>query len=1359
MARRDKSVLRLEAVRVEGALILPDILASAASGTAEGQSPESYGIDRGLNLRDEIGRAYLIAKGLWATFQEGRGAARPDAVHRAFADGVLTKVLGFEFPHRRRFASKAGGDLDLLQAAGRVPVVIAGTEGIDRVEIVATSGADPIRRSATTLIQGELNSREGALWGVATNGPAWRILRDNESITRPGYIEIDLARIFRDDLYSDFTAFWLIAHRSRFPQEGTAGSDCVLEHWRQLGREQGVTARDDLRDGVQKALFHFGRGFLENPANKALVERVNADGTERLTKEDFFRQLLRLVYRLIFVMTAEDREILHSDSVDEAARTAYANGYATGRLRERSRNRIAWDRHHDAYEGVKVVFRALRHGEPKLALPALGGLFAAEQTPDLDAARLANKRFLKGLYNLAWLRRGGALSRINWRDMDTEEFGSVYESLLELIPIVSDGGRTFSFMGEADEDAVDPGAENAVGKKSKTGARGNERKTTGSYYTPDSLVQLLLKEALDPVIDSKVAEHPGEPEALLTLKVIDPACGSGHFVLAAAGKIARRLAELRHAGSPTISQYRHSLRDVARQCLYGVDRNPMAVELTKVALWLETVEPGKPLGFLDANIRCGDALLGLFDLDALRKGIPGEAYKPLTGDDKETAKHFGARNRAEKAGQGALDFGGRGDHRLPAPPPLAEAIRDLRALPEDSVEQVAEKQRRMKAAANDPSLWRWRVAADQYVAAFLTPKTGGVPANHNTVTIPTTAHVWAELSGQPVYGPLIDRAQDVACEARAFHWPLEFPEAFAAGGFDAVLGNPPWERVKLQEQEFFASRDDAIANAPNQAARGRLIAALSSTNAGSRERNLYEEFESAKRLAESASTYARMSGEDGGRFPLTGRGDVNTYALFAELFSQLAGAKGRAGVIVPTGIATDVTTAPFFAAMVDGLRLASLLSFENEELIFPAVHHAYKFCLLVLKPNIQSAPSEFVFFARSAIETLKENRRFTLTPQQIALINPNTKTAPVFRARADAELTARIYSRVPVFVRENQTNKGNPWRAAFYTRIWHMAEDSNWFRTADQLREMGYAREDSDWVIRGSKAYGVVDTSYKPNAGRAHSAEYDRYVPLYEAKMIHQFDHRWATYETENSTFRDGTLSEKTNQSFEPVPRYWVPQQEVISRLADKGWSRGWLMGWRNIARATDERSLIASVFPKVAAGHSLPLCLPEVAGPSAACLLGNMCSLIADYCERQKLGGINLTFQFLFQLPLLAPSTYTASDLAFVTIRILELTYTSHSLAPFASDLGYDGPPFAWNEDRRALLRAELDAFYARAYGLTRDELRYILDPTEVMGPDYPSETFRVLKNNEKARYGEFRTARLVLEAWDRQSDKSDAA
>ncbi|MGC9419816.1 MAG: Eco57I restriction-modification methylase domain-containing protein, partial [Rhodovulum sp.] len=260
-----------------------------------------------------------------------------------------------------------------------------------------------------------------------------------------------------------------------------------------------------------------------------------------------------------------------------------------------------------------------------------------------------------------------------------------------------------------------------------------------------------------------------------------------------------------------------------------------------------------------------------------------------------------------------------------------------------------------------------------------------------------------------------------------------------------------------------------------------------------------------------------------------------------------------------------------------------------------------------------------------------------------------------------------------------------------------------------------------------------------------------RYVPLYEAKMIHQFDHRWATYEEDGTTSRDMGTAEKQNPRAEPQPRYWVPEGEVADRLAAKGWTRGWLMGWRDIARATDERTVIATVFPRVGVGNKLPLMFPDQEPEQIAALAANFSALAFDFASRQKIGGTTLNFFILYQLPLLPPSFYTEPRLAFVTPKVLELTYTSHELAPFARDLGHDGLPFPWNENRRAHLRAELDAFYARAYGLTRTELRYILDPADVNGDDYPSETFRVLKDKETRLYGEYRTRRLVLEAWDR--------
>lgn len=231
----------------------------------------------------------------------------------------------------------------------------------------------------------------------------------------------------------------------------------------------------------------------------------------------------------------------------------------------------------------------------------------------------------------------------------------------------------------------------------------------------------------------------------------------------------------------------------------------------------------------------------------------------------------------------------------------------------------------------------------------------------------------------------------------------------------------------------------------------------------------------------------------------------------------------------------------------------------------------------------------------------------------------------------------------------------------------------------------------------------------------------------------------------------DATPAQKANPHWEPTPRYYVPAEEVTARLDAKGWNRSWLLGWRGITNATNERTVIASVTPRCGVGNSLVVTLPSIDHlPQIPGLLGALTSLTCDFVARQKAGGTNLNFFIIKQFPILPPSFYSPERLAFVTPRVLALTYTSHTLAPFAQDLGYGGPPFSWDEDRRALLRAELDAFYARAYGLSRDDLRYILDPADVMGADYPSETFRGLKEKEIKAHGEYRTRRLVLAAWD---------
>jgi hypothetical protein len=1293
------AALAFDALTVEGALIAPAMLARIAERNASGQADADYNVPKGVTLRDEIARYFRIGQAL---FTDLFASAAPSAAATTrFVEALLRDVFGFSDISQTgmRTLGDRAYPVTLEARGGRVPVVVfPPSDEIDAPSLHLPS--EGRRRSAASALQDWLNAGGDALWGLCSNGTQLRLLRANASLTRPAFIQADLRRIFDGEVFADFAALWLLVHATRFGVPGSAPSDCPLEHWREAGGKEGVAARERLRDGVEAALLSLGGGFLAQPDNTALRERL-ASGALPLT--EYFGQLLRLVYRLIFLFAAEDRNLLHPPSASAAARRLYAEGYSLGLLRDRAVRRAAWDRHHDRWEGLLIVFGALARGERRLGLPALGGMFEPGTIHDLDRARLANRDLMEAIYRLAWLREDAGLAPVNWRDMETEELGSVYESLLELTPRLTEDGRGFAF------------AEGGEGQ-------GHARKTSGSYYTPDSLVQLLLDSALGPVLDRVEAEAEDPTAALLSVTVIDPACGSGHFLLAAARRIATRLARHRAQGLTSGEDYRRALRDVVRASIHGVDRNPLAVELTKVALWIETVDPGKPLGFLDPNIRCGDALLGVFDLNTLAAGIPDAACKPLTGDDKAAARYYAARNRDEKRGQGALDFA-HGGGRLPAAAPLAAAARALHALPEDSLADIAERRRRFQAGRADPRLWTLQVACDLYTAAFLAPKTGGVPENRNTVTIPTTGHLWQQLRGGQLYGPLVAAAQDIAGEAHAFHWPLEFSDIMAAGGFDVVLGNPPWEVMQLSEEEYFAQRLPEISELTG-AARKRAIAALELDNAVA-----FTAYQEQKRRSEASNEFARNSG----RFDLTARGKINTYALFAELVAGLTGLRGRAGVIVPTGIATDGTTAPFFATLMADGRLVRVISFENEEFIFSSIHHSFRFCLLTCGQLSAAARPEFTFFIRRLEQLAERERWFTLSEREIAQINPNTKTAPIFRSRADAGLTAKICGNLPVLLDENSGLAGNPWGISVATRLWNMAEDSHWFRTAADLAAAGYVREGTDWVGEGC------------------------YLPLYEAKMIHQFDHRWATFDGNQS--RDTTLSEKQQPTFEPIPRYWVPEHEVAGRLQAQGWTRNWLIGWRNVTSAHVLRTLIATAFPRVAAGHTMALVFVNREPPLAAALLSSLLSLVVDYVARQKIGGTHLTYSHLTQFPVLLPSAYTEPDLAFIVPRVIELTYTSHSMAPFARDLGHDVQPFRWDEERRAQMRAELDAFYARAYGLSRDELRYILDPEDAMGKGYPSETFRVLKTNEIRRFGEYRTARLVLAAWDAQEERLAAA
>lgn len=1270
LAKKKNVQVSFEAISIEGGLISPDWLTRISQRQCDFQTETDYNIPKGLALRDEIGRYYRIALGLWASTTS----------KNEFLSNFLKQCLGFEDIEEIQIPEEPPSTYPIKFFAGKgsMPLVFSSVElGLDSLSDEFGDGTR--KRTAFGLVQEFLNSTDAALWGICSDGLTLRILRDNASLTKPAWIEIDLKRIFEEDRFSDFAAFWLFSHRSRFGSHSNSPSECPLEKWRSASRTEGTRAQDQLRGGVEEALEVLGEGFLSKLENKQLREGLE-NGS--LSVQGFYLELLRLIYRLIFLLTIEERELLHPSTTSDQARNLYAEGYGLKRLRNKALRSSAYDRYHDIWESMKIVFGGLTRGESRLGLPALGGLFQESQTPHLDQCLLDNGYFLKAIFRLSWLKEDGGISRINWRDMGPEELGSVYESLLELVPQIKNNGTSFTF---------------ARGDETK----GNARKLTGSYYTPDSLVQSLLDTALDPVIENTIRNNPSDPiQALLGLSIIDPACGSGHFLLAAARRLAAQVARLRAGGTPTAAEYRRALRDVIGRCIFGVDRNPMALELARTALWLEAMTPDAPLSFVDHHLVCGDALLGLIDLSVLNEGIPNEAYKALSGDDKEVCKELAKKNRdtlksKEKQNNGTMTFTSFGVN-------VVDEFLELEKMPENTIEEIEKKQdafQRLQKTAWDPGQQPIGLAADLFMAAFLAPKT-----KQNLKVIPTTVDVAKVIGGGVVSNEMKDFARGLAKNSRVLHWKLKFSQVFRKGGFDVVLGNPPWERIKLQEQEFFANRSPEIAQAQNKAARQRLIDNLSEAREGSAEKNLFLEFEFAKHEAEAVSIFAH----DKARYPLTGTGDVNTYALFSETALKLAAPTGRVGIIVPSGVATDDSTKEFFAHISQG-RLVRLIDYENRDAIFPSVHRSFKFSLLTLGKADEAL---FSFFLTNTTQEKDKRRQFKLSARDIAKINPNTKTCAVFRSEKDAELTKKIYDRVPVLWDETKEN-GNPWGIHFAT-MFHMSNDSHLFRTS------------------------------------ATKADLKDPVPLYEAKMIHQFDHRFATYTGDCEETRNVTDAEKADPNFQVTPRYWVEKKEVEDRLASKGWKHNWLMGWRDITNATNERTVIASLIPRVGVGHTLPLYFidSKLDGVIHLFFVGLLNSLVFDYVARQKVGGTHLTYGYLKQLPVIAPKQIRKIDCDFVGSRVLifykGLLENTAILDPVVI------PQTHHKSDDKALFRAEIDAYLAALYGITREDLQFILDPIAVMGEDYPTETFRVLKNNETKCYGEYRTKRLVLEAWD---------
>ena len=1183
------------------------------------------------------------------------------------------------------------------------------------------------------LSTAEIESDGRIRWGFLTNGRVWRLYDYRARPRATSYFEAYIDDMLQpgDEQEHLLRVFYLLFRRSSFVRQAGA-TTTFLEHAIAEGRRYEEQVAQDLSGVVFQKVFP---GLVQ-----ALYAASNGD------LADVRQAALVLLYRLLFILYAEDRGLL---PVNE-------RGYRSYGLRDPVRYAIK-DRMDDGsdfstkatnyYDHVMTLCRLIDKGDPSIRLPPYnGGLFAGEAAPLLEQVRLPDAAFAPAVHYLSHAHTVEGARFVNYRDMSVQQLGSIYERLLEREPVLDADGNI--------DIRPNPYA----------------RKDSGSFYTPQELVDLVIERTLGPLVeerrkafedraielgsdrrskDVRQAElaEADPAEAVLELRVLDPAMGSGHFLVTAVDYLADHVAELveyppevewldgdyvsplverlaairksikRNRGSGRVGDEGPQLTDleiirrmVLKRCIYGVDKNPMTVELAKVSLWLHSFTVGAPLSFLDHHLRCGDSLVGM------RVHEASEELNRLGGLFSSSAI-AGAESAAMKMVQiEAMSDADVSEVHESAGlfSNVEEATADLRGLLDFLCGMrwlTAGMQKRARAEFEKPLVDTLVPQAEGSFDLLSKGPDSASTSKGKAATRKRFAEMWRG-------------ARDAAAGEAFLHWEAAFPgvwegwqDARPEGGFDAVIGNPPWERIKLQEVEWLSTRDPEVALLTTAAARKSRIRWLRDKGSP-----LAGEFDAAKERADRLGKLVRASGD----YPMLGGGDINLYSLFVERAMDLVKPDGIVGLLTPSGIYADMTAARFFKSVSTSGRIGGIFDFENRRPgtrlppFFPDVDSRFKFCALIFGGEERRfLTTECAFFLRDTT-TIKEdeNRRFALRSSDFALVNPNTGTAPVFRSRRDAEITRCIYKRHPVLVDRSQEEVRKAWPVRYH-RMFDMTNDSHLFRAASELQAEGY--------------YPVQGNRWKKGD--------ELYLPLYQGRMIHQFDHRANSVEVNPESTHNPYLSEEVTAAqhadpdFLPQTEYWVPSCDVEDALPE---SRGYALGFRDIARPTDVRTMIASIVPWAGYGNTVPL-LGGGDALDVTCLVANLNAVCLDFVIRQKAQSTHLNWYIVEQLPIIAPDDYdrqfgstTAREL--VRDHVLRLTYTSHDMAPFARDLGYDGDPYTWDEEERRHLRARLDALYFHLYGLSSDDAGYVL------------ETFPIVRREDVKQSGRYRTRDMVL-------------
>ncbi len=1384
-------------IHVYGHLLSDDILRNIEQDeNMVGNRQQDFGLD--ISTSSAIDYVWSSLRNDWNFYKERSSARDPygtrkarDLMERLFVS------LDYDIDKQSSYVEAAGKTFDinyLCLNVNNLPLIVIGdkvseeTNGtLDKCSLdVRVKGSQKKRSAHATMLE-YLNSTEN-VYGIISNGHVIRLIRNSGQLVKLTYIEFDLQRMLEEDKYTEFCLMFRLIHASRFHSSGDV--PCFLEQWFNMSIESGNRIRNGLSTAVQRTMDILGNSAL----------RTNGQGNDELRKaitdgdidaDVLNKELIHFIYRLLFLFIIEDRNLVYQIPDDPKnkdykplckSQDIYKQYYAASRLRGLSE--LSYLHRHeycDLWEGLMETFKLFENGEfgEQLNIKPLGGvLFNDETLHFLKRCKICNDDLLKAFSALnEFTDERGQRVKINYSSLDVEEFGSVYEGILEMRPFiqsaVADGDWKFGFVG------------------------GLDRQSTSSYYTRPDLVQSLIRTTLEPVIKERIAQYKTAEEqvkSLLSMKVCDAASGSGHIVLAMARTIAWYVCTLRTGeDNPVSLEYRQALREVIQKCVYAVDYNPDAVELCKVVLWIEGYCAGKPLSFLDHHVRCGNSVVGVANLDSLLDGVPKEAFK-AKDDNKEVLKKVRELNKEALDDINLLKDGAASSVQMTLfsndfkisnidseQIGLASKVREIAAMPENTLLEEVTKKRRWEDLMVSPRVECLRRACDIYTYSFY--KEYSKDDLHLIVDeqgftkfppVPFTRTVYHALEEikhldqeekdfEPLTTLFKKEVEQIATEHSFFHWCVEFPEVFAdGGGFDVMCGNPPWDKIKVEDKKWFESQGRAdIVNAGNAAQRKRAIANLHSTDP-----KLFAAYKEALANAEAMSRFVRFSE----RFPLTAKGDIDLYPMFAELC--LTFSKEAWGLVLPTGIAVNDSNKDFFSTLIDENRLISLYDFENREALFD-IHRMFKFCLLTAGKAQERPRTVSGGFYLTRLDNLLDLRRiYTMQSSDFVRLNPNTKTCPVFRTSKDAELTAKIYRNSTILY--SDSTQENPWKVHFGSMI-HMSNDSHLFKTYAQLSNEGGIYANGNFVLDNVT-----------------------YVPLYEGKMIWHYNHHYGCWPLEGD--RPNSIISPSEENIKDpsshvIPWYWIPLSVVQNRLikVDKEgsvlweWKHKWLIGFRDITNATNERTFICAPIPNaVGVGHSSTLLFEERGAMPGAILLGVMSSIPFDYVTRQKIGGSHASINFVKQFPVLTPEQIPSWAEVEIIERVVELCYFNHDLDGWIDEIWHDDEmtddirtgildrleecnglyfddnefpmpvfsnmqPFIYNEERRAVAQAELDAIFAYLYGLSTEDLRYILDPEDVCGEGCINETFRVLKDNEIRKYGEYRTKRLVLEAWNK--------